>query len=83
MAVNMTRETMKVLTAHIIAVLLVLLLAAISLLAISGAVNLSDPAVSLFVGSLVGLIAGLLASPLQYYYGRAPKLPHGGREDVH
>lgn len=68
-------EMMKAYTAHVIAIVLVLLLSAVSLASILGGVDLSNAAVSLFVGSLVGLIAGLLSSPLMFYYGYAPTLP--------
>lgn len=66
---------MKSLAAHAIAVLLTLLMAVVSIMAISGMVDLTNPAVSLFVGSLVGLLAGLLAAPLVWYYGAAPMIP--------
>lgn len=75
----MTAAQMKAATAHVIAVLLVLLLGVVSVMSISGRVDLSNPAVSLFVGSLVGLVAGLLASPLVFYFGTAPSMP--GRLD--
>ena len=68
-------ERMKAATAHVIAILLVLLMATVAIMSISGAVDLTNPAVSLFVGSLVGLLAGLLASPLVWYYGAPPALP--------
>ena len=68
-------EMMKHYTAHVIAIILVLLLSAVSLVSILGAVDLNSAPVSLFVGSLVGLIAGLLSSPLIFYYGYAPNLP--------
>lgn len=68
-------QRMKDIAAHIIAVLLVLLMFAVAIMSISGAVDLTNPAVSLFVGSLVGLIAGLLASPLVWYYGAPPSIP--------
>lgn len=73
-------EMMKAYTAHIIAIALVLLLSAVSLASILGGVDLSNAAVSLFVGSLVGLIAGLLSSPLFFYYGMAPNLPGDGND---
>lgn len=72
---NQKHQSMKALTGHIIAVLLVLLMMAVSILSILGEVDLANPAVSLFVGSLVGTISGLLASPLVFYYGAAPNLP--------
>lgn len=68
-------EQLKAAAAHIIAVLLVLLMCTVAIMSISGAVDLTNPAVSLFVGSLVGLIAGLLASPLVWYYGAPPSMP--------
>lgn len=71
----MKHQSMKALTGHIIAVLLVVLLGIVSIMSISGAVDLSNSAVSLFVGSLVGLVAGLLSSPLVFYYGTPPNLP--------
>lgn len=67
---------MKAIASHVIAVMLVLLMCTVAIMSISGAVDLTNPAVSLFVGSLVGLIAGLLASPLVWYYGTPPAIPN-------
>lgn len=68
----------KHLAGHIIAVLMVILLGIISIMAIGGDVNLQNPAVSLFLGSLVGVISGLLAAPFVYYYGVPPGHPENG-----
>lgn len=67
---------MKAIAAHVIAVLLVLLMCVVAIMSISGAVDLTNSAVAMFVGSLVGMIAGLLASPLVWYYGAPPILPN-------
>lgn len=71
-------ETAKAYAAHTIAIMLVLLLGLVSVLAISGIVDLEKPAVSLFVGSLVGLVSGLLSAPLVFYYGVEPNIPGNG-----
>lgn len=75
-------EHFKSMAAHVIAVLLVLLMCVVAVMSISGAVDLTNPAVSLFVGSLVGLIAGLLASPLVWYYGTPPAIPQADDLDI-
>lgn len=62
---------MKMLAANAVAILLVLLLCAVALMSIGGWVNLESPAVSLFVGQLIGSICGLLAGPFVFYFGPA------------
>ena len=57
------------LAANAVAILLVLLLCAVALMSIGGWVNLESPAVSLFVGQLIGSICGLLAGPFVFYFG--------------
>lgn len=61
----------KMVAANIIAILLIMLLSATVLMAMSGAVDLKDPTTSMFVGSLVGNICGLLQAPIVWYFGQA------------
>ena len=61
----------KMIAANLIAIMLVILLTIISVLSISGSVDLRDSTTSLFVGSLVGNICGLLQAPLVWYFGQA------------
>lgn len=60
---------MKMLAANAVAILLVLLLCSVVLMSIGGWVNLESPAISLFVGQLIGSISGLLAGPMVFYFG--------------
>lgn len=62
---------MKMITANVVALMLVIMLGIISVMAISGYVDLTNPATSLFVGSLIGNICGLLAPPLVWYFGHS------------
>lgn len=61
----------KMIAANLVSIALVCLLSAVSIMAISGSVDLKDSATSLFVGSLVGNICGLLQAPLVWYFGHS------------
>lgn len=61
----------KMIAANIIAIMLVVLLSAVVLLAMSGMVDLKDSTTSMFVGSLIGNVCGLLQAPLVWYFGHA------------
>lgn len=61
----------KMIAANVIAIILVMLLSATMLMAMSGAVDLKDPTTSMLVGSFIGNICGLLQAPLVWYFGQA------------
>lgn len=65
------QAVLKLVAACLISGALVTMLFTVSVMAINGTVDLKDSATSLFVGSLVGNISGLLQAPLVWYFGHS------------
>lgn len=72
MALTKQHLTMiKMIAANMVAILLVMLLSAVILVAMLGVVDLKDSTTSMFIGSMVGNICGLLQAPMVWYFGHA------------